>query len=359
MSINLAVGYPAIDALSALNHTHVAPLARRDFSVPGPFAGLPELRAAIVERQRKQHGLHWSADELIVTNGATEALHLLFRTLLRRDEEVLLPLPSWNFFRQNLDLDGIAYRTLTTRAETHFQPTARAIEAALTPRTRLLVLTNPGNPGGGVLRKTALEEIAAVVARHPELLVLADEVYELQAFGAPFVPFASLPGMAGRTITVHGFSKSYGLTAWRVGWLHAPAAHYDELLFRHQLLSYGVPPAGQYVAAAALRQEAAYRALWEAHIPGNQAYLADALAALPGISARVPPGAYFVLADIRESLQRRGQTSREWVEELAERQALQLRDASGEGAEGWLRINAAQERATLETAVDRLGHFLS
>ena len=356
--INLAVGYPAIAALSALNHRPVAGLAAHDFSTPGPFAGIAELREAIVQRQVERHGLHWSADELIVTNGATEAIALPLQNLLRAGEEVLLPLPSWNHFGQLMDWENIRYRTFDTSAATQFQPTAAQLAEEIKPRTRLLVLTNPGNPGGGVLGRAEMEAIAELVRAHPRLLVVADEVYELQAFGRPFVSFASLPGMANRTITLHGFSKSFGLTAWRVGWLHVPSEHYEDLLYRHRLLTYGVPPAGQYVALAALRAESEYRALWADYIPGNQAFLAGALNQVDGITASVPPGAYFVLADGRRLLHQRRQTPSAFTQQLQAAQQLQIRDASEEGLPGWFRINAAQERSVLEAAVQRLWSYV-
>ena len=352
MPTNLAVGYPSIKELSALNHRPVAGLAERDFSVPGPFAGIPELREAIVRRQADRHGLDWSTDELIVTNGATEAIALPLQTLLRAGEEVLLPLPSWNHFQQLMDDENIRYRTIGTSAATQFQPTVEQLAAEVRPHTRLLLLTNPGNPGGGVLDRATLERIAQLVREHPRLLVIADEVYELQAFGRPFVPFASLPGMAERTITLHGFSKSYGLTAWRVGWLHYKGAHYDDLLYRHQLLTYGVPPAGQYIALAALDAEAEYRTLWENHIPQNQQYVREQLATVSGIQCYQPQGAFFVFADARDYLGERAPD--DFVAQLAKRCDVQLRDATGEGAPGWWRINVAQDRATLEQAMARL-----
>ena len=351
---NLAVGYPAITALSALNHRPVAGLAARDFSVPGPFAGLPELREAIVQRQAERHGLHWSADELIVTNGATEAIALPLQNLLRAGEEVLLPVPSWNHFGQLMDWENIRYRTFDTSAATQFQPTAAQLAEEIKPRTRLLMLTNPGNPGGGVLSRSEMEAIAELVRAHPRLLVVSDEVYELQAFGRPFVPFASLPSMAERTITLHGFSKSFGLTAWRVGWLHIPGAHYEDLLYRHQLLTYGVPPAGQHVALAALQAEAEYRELWASLIPPNQAYVREQLSAVSGIETYQPHGAYFVFADARNYLADRGWEADEATDRIAEACGVQVRDATGEGAPGWWRINVAQDRQTLEEALPRL-----
>ena len=192
----------------------------------GPAAGDPELREAVAEKLSSGNGIATSPEQVLITNGGKQAIYNLFQVLLNPGDEVLLPAPYWLSYPEMAALAGAKVKLIPTQAEEGFRLDLTDVEAAITPRSRLLVLNSPGNPTGRVMKRQELEDVAELVRRHPQLLVMSDEIYEfLLAEGEQHHSFAAIaPDLADRCFTVNGFAKGWAMTGWRLGYL---AGHQD------------------------------------------------------------------------------------------------------------------------------------
>ena len=217
-----------------------------------PPPGLPELREAIASQLTLNNNVKYSANQIIVTNGAQEALLIAILALVDPGDEVVLQAPRFNAFDHMVGLAGGRIVDVPTREEDDYALRADAIREALTERSKLLVIANPNNPTGGLTPRAELERIASLVVER-DLVVISDEIYEKLIFGdAEHVSLAALEGMADRTVTVNGFSKAYAMTGWRVGYLAAPPWMMASAVEIKHTLSICTPPALQRGALAAL-----------------------------------------------------------------------------------------------------------
>ena len=214
--------------------------------------GLPELREAISRKLERDNGLDYPGSQIIVTNGVQEALLIAFLALVDPGDEVLLQAPRFNAFDYMVNLAGGRVVEVPTLEEDDFALRADAIRSALTARSKLLVIANPNNPTGGLTPRAELARIAELAEEH-DLLVISDEIYEKLIFGGrEHVSLGTLGGLLDRTVTVNGFSKSYAMTGWRVGYLAAPAWFMEPAVEIKHTLSICTPPALQRGALAAL-----------------------------------------------------------------------------------------------------------
>ena len=262
-------------------------------------SGLKELRGEICNYLQRRFDLHYKEENILVTVGGSEAIDLTIRAVVQPGDEVIIPEPCFVCYEPITQLTGGVPVHIATRAEDQFRLTADQLRAAITPRTKLLIFPYPNNPTGAVMSAAEMEEIAAVL-RETNVLVLSDEIYSELTYGLDrHVSIASLPGMAERTVVVNGFSKSYAMTGWRLGYTIAPPEITDRIKKVHDFLTVG--------AAAPLQ---------EAVIPGlrfGQEYYNDLLATYTrkrdlfvegldaiGLQHTVPQGAYYILMDISE-----------------------------------------------------------
>ena len=223
-----------------------------------PPPGMPALREAIAEKLRRENGLHYEPlSEILVTCGAQEAISVIMQTLLDPGDEVLLPDPFYTAYEMAIGLAHGKVVHVPTYAEQDFEVQPAEIAARISERTRMIVLVSPSNPTGGVISAAALEEIAAIAIRH-NLIVVSDELYEKVLFdGAQAQSIARLQGMRERTIIINGFSKTYCMTGFRVGYLAGPAALMTALQEPHHIFTICAPTASQHAALAALRGDQA------------------------------------------------------------------------------------------------------
>lgn len=302
-AINLGQGFPDVDGPDAVRQAAKDAVdAGRNQYAPGD--GLPELRAAVAEHQRRHYGLEVDpAIEVLVTTGATEALAASILALTGPGDEVVTLEPFYDSHAASIAMAGATHVPVPLTAD-GFRLDADALRAAVTPRTRMIVVNTPHNPTGTVLTRAELEQVAAV-ARDADAIVLTDEVYEHLTYdGAAHVPLATLPGMAGRTLTVSSAGKTFSLTGWKVGWLHGPAELVTAVRTVKQFLTYSSGPPFQAAIAGALADDEAPRAL-AASLAARRDLLCDGLAAA-GFDITVPQGTYFVVADATPLLDRAG-----------------------------------------------------
>ncbi len=321
-----------------------------------PWTGIPELRAAIAEKLKVENGIAVDPDsEVLVTAGAQEALMTVLMTLLDPGDEALTPSPHYDEYTRDATILGGTLVPVPTTLETNFTIRAADLEAALTPRTKALVIVTPNNPTGTVLSETTLREIAAL-AQERDLLVISDEIYEYYVYdGHRHVSMASLPGMRERTITINSFSKSFGMTGLRLGYIAAPAPLIEAMLPFHHAMMICANAVAQMGGLAALRHSrdwfksvlAEYdrrRHLWMAYL--------DEL----GLPYSEPQGAYYVFIDIRPT----GLSSRDFVARAREEARLVFQPGTigGGAGEGFIRGALTQGSPQFEEGLERFAAFV-
>lgn len=219
--INLSVGEPDFNTPD-----HIKEAAKKaiedNFSRYSPVPGYPELRKAIVAKLKNENGLDYSMSEILVSNGAKQSVCNTVMALVNDGEEVIIPAPYWVSYPQMVKLAGGTPVIVNAGFDQNFKMTPEQLEAAITPKTRMLILCSPSNPTGSVYSKEELEALAEVIKRHEGLYVLADEIYEHINYVGHHESIAQFPGMKERSIIVNGVSKAYAMTGWRIGFIAAP-----------------------------------------------------------------------------------------------------------------------------------------
>ncbi|MFD7504204.1 pyridoxal phosphate-dependent aminotransferase [Streptomyces sp. NPDC059850] len=295
-AINLGQGFPDTDGPEEVREAAVRALrdGRGNQYPPGP--GVPELRTAIAEHQRRFYGLSYDPDtEVLVTAGATEAIAASMLALLEPGDEVIAFEPFYDSYAACIAMAGATRVPLTLRAP-DFRPDLDALRAAITPRTRLLLLNSPHNPTGMVLTRDELTAIAALAVEH-DLLVVTDEVYEHLVFDGEHIPLASLPGMRERTVSISSSGKTFSFTGWKVGWVTASAPLVTAVRTAKQYLTFVSAGPFQYAVAEALSLPDGYFTGFREGLRAKRDILADGLTEA-GFEVFRPQGTYFITTDV-------------------------------------------------------------
>ena len=319
-------------------------------------SGLKELRGEICNYLQRRFDLHYKEENILVTVGGSEAIDLTIRALVQPGDEVIIPEPCFVCYEPITQLTGGVPVHIATRAEDQFRLTADQLRAAITPRTKLLIFPYPNNPTGAVMSAAEMEEIAAVL-RETNVLVLSDEIYSELTYGLDrHVSIASLPGMAERTIVVNGFSKSYAMTGWRLGYAAGPAPLVKVMTKIHQSCIMSAPTTSQYAAITALRQCDDQIEMMRDEYNRRRRYVVKALNDM-GLTCFEPRGAFYVFPSIQSS----GLTSSEFCEQLLREKEVAIIPGSAFGAsgEGYARISYAYSVDHLQTAMKRIREFLT
>lgn len=319
-------------------------------------SGLKELRGEICNYLQRRFDLHYKEENILVTVGGSEAIDLTIRAVVQPGDEVIIPEPCFVCYEPITQLTGGVPVHIATRAEDQFRLTADQLRAAITPRTKLLIFPYPNNPTGAVMSAAEMEEIAAVL-RETNVLVLSDEIYSELTYGLDrHVSIASLPGMAERTIVVNGFSKSYAMTGWRLGYAAGPAPLVKVMTKIHQSCIMSAPTTSQYAAITALRQCDDQIEMMRDEYNRRRRYVVKALNEM-GMTCFEPRGAFYVFPSIQIS----GLTSSEFCEQLLREKEVAIIPGSAFGAsgEGYARISYAYSVDHLQTAMKRIREFLT
>lgn len=319
-------------------------------------SGLKELRGEICNYLQRRFDLHYKEENVLVTVGGSEAIDLTIRAVVQPGDEVIIPEPCFVCYEPITQLTGGVPVHIATRAEDQFRLTADQLRAAITPRTKLLIFPYPNNPTGAVMSAAEMEEIVAVL-RETNVLVLSDEIYSELTYGLDrHVSIASLPGMAERTIVVNGFSKSYAMTGWRLGYAAGPAPLVKVMTKIHQSCIMSAPTTSQYAAITALRQCDDQIEMMRDEYNRRRRYVVKALNEM-GLTCFEPRGAFYVFPSIQIS----GLTSSEFCEQLLREKEVAIIPGSAFGAsgEGYARISYAYSVDHLQTAMKRIREFLT
>lgn len=322
-----------------------------------PNAGLMKLREAIAAYVQRHSGVTYSPkDEILVTVGGSEAIDLGFRALLNPGDEVLIPEPCFVCYEPLSRMAGGVAVPIVTRAEDGFRLTAAALRAAITPRTKMLVLPFPNNPTGGVMRREHLEEIAEVL-RGTEIMVLSDEIYGELTYGErEHVSITSLPDMQARTLLVGGFSKAFAMTGWRLGYVCGPQPLMAAIVKLHQYALMCAPTTAQYAAIEAMEHGDEDVTVMRAEYDLRRRFIVDELNRM-GLTCFEPEGAFYVFPSIRIT----GMTSEDFCQKLLMEKhvAVVPGTAFGESGEGFVRISYCYSLKHITEAMERLRAFIA
>lgn len=350
--INLASGTPDF-----ATPPHVVEAGQRAIAegktVYTAWAGLPALREAIAEQLRREKGLSVDpANEIIVTAGSQAAMLTVTLALLDPGDEVLVPTPFYDEYRRDIMLAGATMVPVPTRLEDNFEVDPDALERAVTPRTKAMILISPSNPTGAVIERATLERIAALAQRH-DLLVIWDELYERFVYdGFQHVSLAALPGMWERTVVINGFSKCYGMTGWRIGYVAAGRAISDALLPIAHGMTICAPSMAQYAALAAITGPSDWFDEILAEYDRRRRLWIQALDAM-GLPYGRPRGAYYIMPNIGST----GLSSQQFAKALREEANVMIGGAGGATDpfnEGFVRCSLAVPYAQLEQGLERM-----
>ena len=354
-AISLGVGEPDFDTPWHIRDEGIYSLEKgRTFYTSN--AGLKELKIEISRYLDRRFGLSYDYNkEMLVTVGGSEAIDIAMRAMLDPQDEVLIPQPSYVSYVPCCVLANGTPVPIELKAENEFRLTAEELEAAITPKTKLLVMPFPNNPTGAVMEKKDLEAVAEVVKKH-DLFVLSDEIYAELTYLDNHVSIASIPGMRERTIVINGFSKSHAMTGWRLGYACGPEVIIKQMLKIHQFAIMCAPTTSQYAAVEALRNGDEDVAMMREEYNGRRRYVLERFKEM-GLSCFEPFGAFYAFPCIKDL----GMTSDEFATKLLQTKKVAVVPGTAFGAcgEGFLRISYAYSLDDLRIALDRVAEFVT
>ena len=318
-------------------------------------AGMLELRQEISKYLRRRFDLEYDGtNQILVTVGGSEAIDLALRVLVNRGDEVIIPVPSFVCYGPLTEMAGGVPVYVELTAENGFRLTPEQLKAAITPRTKVLVLPFPSNPTGGIMERQDLEAIAQVLVDN-DIMVISDEIYAELTYGQRHVSPANIPQLYDRTVVVNGFSKSHAMTGWRMGYVCAPQPVIAAMTKLHQFGIMSAPTTSQYAAIEAMRSGDEDIAHMKEEYDRRRSYLVENLNRI-GLDCFEPKGAFYVFPCIRSS----GLSSDEFCERFLreEKVAVIPGTAFGPGGEGYVRACYASSMRDLTESISRLDNFL-
>ena len=354
-AISLGVGEPDFDTPWHIRDEGIYSLEKgRTFYTSN--AGLKELKIEIDKYLKRRFGVSYDYNnEIMVTVGGSEAIDIAMRAMLDPGDEVLIPQPSYVSYLPCCVLANGTPVIIELKAENQFRLTPEELEAAITPKTKLLVLPFPNNPTGAIMEKEDLEKIAEVVKKY-DLFVLSDEIYsELTYTGNNHVTIASLPGMKERTILINGFSKSYAMTGWRLGYACGPEVIIKQMLKIHQFAIMAAPTTSQYAAIEAMTNGEEDVQIMRNAYNQSRRFVLELFSEM-GLKCFEPEGAFYMFPCIKEF----GMTSDEFANRFLREEKVPIipGTAFGDCGEGFLRVSYAYSIEELKEALGRLANFV-
>lgn len=354
-AISLGVGEPDFDTPWPVREAGILTLEKGKTHYTSN-SGLTELRVEINNFLDRKYGLRYDPEhETIITVGGSEAIDLAFRAMINPGEEVIIPQPSYVSYLPCVVLTGGVPVVIPLKEENEFKLTGEELLAAITPKTKILVLPFPNNPTGAIMNRDELEEIAKICIEK-DIFVVSDEIYSELTYGGAHCSIASIEGMRERTIVINGFSKSHAMTGWRLGYACGPEVIMKQMLKIHQFAIMCAPTNSQYAAIEALRNgdEDVLRMKEEYNKRRN--FMLTRLRGM-GLQCFEPFGAFYIFPNIAKF----GLTSDEFATRflMEEKIAVVPGTAFGTSGEGFLRMSYASSLKNLKTAMDRLEHFIN
>lgn len=352
--ISLGVGEPDYVTPEPIRRAAIASIERGDTHYTSNY-GLPELREKLSAHIERLYGVRYDPrNEIVVTSGSSEAFDVALRALLDPGDEVLCADPCYVAYLPATMMAGGCFRPVPTYAANDFRLLAGDVEAAITPRTKAILLGYPSNPTGAVMGREDLVALGEVAREH-DLAVISDELYDRMTYGGEHTCFAALPGQFGRTVLLGGFSKAYAMTGWRLGWVAAPAPLAEAVMKVHQYVMMSAPTAAQYAGVAALDEGESFVQEMVAEYDRRRRLIVDGFRAI-GLPTFEPRGAFYAFPEVSGT----GLDSVTFSERLLaeERVAVVPGNAFGVHGEGYVRACYASGYEAIERALERIGRFV-
>lgn len=363
--IGLAAGEPDFDTPEPIINAGIEAL-KTGVTRYTPNAGVPGLRKAICEKLKEENNLEYSVDEIVLSNGAKQSVWQGILAVCSPGDEVIIPAPFWVSYPEMARMAGAEPVIVGVDSSQGFLMSPEQLKAAITPKSRLLILCSPSNPSGAVYSESQLQAIADVVREHPRLIVLSDEIYEYIVYKpAKHVSFASLPGMFERTLTVNGFSKAFAMTGWRLGYMAAPRHFAKACAIIQSQSTSGASSIAQHAAKAALDM-GRYGGPLVAEMVGafqeRRDYVVKRLESMRYMKIVEPQGAFYVLPDVSDIFSKGCYTddfgpivdSDSFVKFLIEKANVATVPGEAFGAPDCIRISYAASMDTLRESLDRI-----
>ena len=317
-------------------------------------SGLPELRSEVTRYMKRRFDLEYAPSDVLVTVGGSEAIDVAVRALVNPGDEVIVPMPSFVCYEPIARMAGAEVVIVNTKAENGFKLTPDELRAAITPKTKLLILPYPNNPTGAILEREELRGLAEVL-KDTDIAILSDEIYAELTYGKTHVSIANIDGMKDRTIIASGFSKAYAMTGWRLGYLCGPAAWIKQMTKLHQYAIMCAPTVSQFAAIEALKNGDADIEEMCAEYNRRRVFIADGLREI-GLPVMMPEGAFYIYPYIGGY----GLSSEEFCQRLLmeEKCAIVPGTAFGECGEGYARISYAYSVRHIAEALEKIQRFV-
>lgn len=353
-AISLGVGEPDFDTPWHIRDEGIYSFERgRTFYTSN--AGLKDLRVEISNYLKRHMDLEYNPmSEIIVTVGGSEAIDIGLRAMINPGDEVIIPQPSYVSYEPCAYLAGAKPVIINLKAENEFRLTPEELEQAITEKTKVLILPFPNNPTGAIMEREDLEKIAKIIIEK-DIFVMSDEIYSALTYKGKHVSIASIPGMKERTIVINGFSKSYAMTGWRLGYACGPEIIIKQMTKIHQYAIMCAPTISQYAAVEALRHGDEDVEMMKQAYNQRRRFLMNAFREM-NLECFEPYGAFYVFPCIKEF----GMTSEEFATKFLEEEKVAAvpGTAFGDSGEGYLRISYAYSLDNLKIAISRLKHFV-
>lgn len=295
--VDLSIGEPDFDTPE-----HIREAAKKaiddGFTHYTPVAGYAEVRQAVVHKLKRDNGLDYTPEQIVVTTGAKQSLANVVLSIVNPGDEVIIPTPYWVTYSEQVALCQGKVVFVPSTIENNYKITPEQLEAAITPKTKLFMFSSPCNPTGSVYSKAELEGLAAVFAKHPQIFIISDEIYEYINYVGKHESIAQFPGMKERTIVINGLSKGFAMTGWRLGYLAAPleiAKACDKIQSQFTSATCSIT---QRAAITALTGDLTTAEAMVAEFKKRRAYIHEALQTIPGLKVNNPEGAFYMFPDI-------------------------------------------------------------
>lgn len=361
--INLSVGEPDF-----FTPEHIKEAAKKaisdNFSFYTPVAGYLSLRQAISEKLKRENGTDFAASQIVVGNGAKQALCNVILSIINPGDEVIIPVPAWVSYMEMVRLaEGVAV-TVPATIEQGFKITASQLEAAITPRTKAVLLCSPSNPTGAVYSKTELDKLAEVLARHKEITVISDEIYEHINFTGSFTSMASFAEISDRTVIINGVSKAYAMTGWRIGYCACPEDIAKAVTKLQSQYSSNPSSIAQKAAEAAYTGPQECVEVMRKEFQKRRDLVVELAERIPGIRISRPEGAFYLFPDVSSFIGRKYDggkitSSGDLALYLLEKAHVATVDGAAFCLPGYIRLSYATSEENIREAMRRIAEALS
>ncbi|WP_077703689.1 pyridoxal phosphate-dependent aminotransferase [Virgibacillus dokdonensis] len=325
-----------------------------------PSGGIVELKQAIVNKFQKDNQLEYTKEQIIVTTGAKHALYTLFQVLLNEGDEVIIPTPYWVSYPEQVKLAGGTPVFIPAKEENQFKLTPQELEAAITSKTKAIIINSPSNPTGMMYNKDELKQLGDICLKH-DLLIVSDEIYEKLIYsGEDHVSIAQLsPELKAQTVIINGVSKSHSMTGWRIGYAVGPNEIIKAMTSLASHSTSNPTSIAQYAALAAYQMDDSFNEEMKGVFSHRLESLYQLLTEIPGVSCVKPEGAFYLFPNVKEAVRKSGFSNvDDWAKALLEKEKVALIPGSGFGAPNNVRLSYATSMEALEEAAKRIKHFI-